>query len=167
MPKARSLSALLVGIVAVLAVSVGVAAARSPGSFTEKRSRIDHVTMVWPAAGYTTSSSAWRTMPGGFFREGTVGAVAITLSTDLRGAPVRFRVLVNGKSLPQGVAHFAPSRGDTSRSYSWVLPKSDGTCQNFQVQWRSPTGKRLKLRHADTVAIYNAPKPAISCPEAP
>jgi hypothetical protein len=167
MLRSRSYIALFMAIPIVLGASVSVAVAGGVGSFNEKRSRVDHATMVWPTAEYATSSVHWRLMPGGFFREATVGAVAVTLSADLRGAPVHFRVLVNGQPLPQGVAHFAPSSGDTSRSYTWVLPKSDGTCQAFQVKWRSPTGKRVELRHATTVATYNAPSPAVPCPEAP
>ena len=70
----------------------------------------------------------------------------------VRGAPVLFRVVVDGvpeAPMRPGSARFVPD-GSESFSYSFVgrtAPFEADDTHRFNVQWRSPTGATVTLQH--------------------
>ncbi|MDQ3916309.1 MAG: hypothetical protein M3323_13445 [Actinomycetota bacterium] len=82
------------------------------------------------------------------------GPVSVTFNGDLTGAAVdvRVRVGTDGRVLGSGPAHFDPSSATTSFSFTFAsnLP----SCAQLEVEWRSPTGDEVELRHGSVVASF-------------
>jgi hypothetical protein len=78
--------------------------------------------------------------------------VSATLSVRVKGAPVAFRMLQDvGPVLLPGPARFVPSG---SESFSFTFVTTAGTFEGndrhlFEVQWRSPSGRPVRLEAAD------------------
>ena len=75
--------------------------------------------------------------------------VTATLSVELSGAPVRFKIVVdNGTTMPPGAVQFIPAGSHDSFSFGFVQsvsPLENNDHHTFQVDWRSPTGKQVTL----------------------
>ena len=73
------------------------------------------------------------------------------VSVTVAGAPVQFRVVVDGvpeAPMKPGAARFVPS-GTESFSYTFVgrtAPFEADDSHSFDVQWRSPSGQPVTLR---------------------
>ncbi|HEV2754619.1 MAG TPA: hypothetical protein VG318_02430 [Actinomycetota bacterium] len=82
------------------------------------------------------------------------GPVAVTFNGDLAGAPaeIRVRVGTNGPVLGSGPAHFDPSSGTTSFSFTFAANLE--SCAQLEVEWRSSTGEEVELSHGSVVAEY-------------
>jgi hypothetical protein len=74
------------------------------------------------------------------------------LSVTVEGGPVRFRVLIDGVGeapMKPGPARFEPD-GVESFSYTFVdrtAPFEADDTHRFNVQWRTPNGVPVTLRH--------------------
>ena len=112
---------------------------------------LDRQAAKWTTTSATTSSTAWRNVPRLSLTRCTVNQVTATVSVNVRGAPVLFRVIVDGvpeAPMRPGSARFVPD-GSESFSYSFVgrtAPFEADDTHRFNVQWRSPTGTTVTLR---------------------
>jgi hypothetical protein len=113
----------------------------------------------WTTTAVSTSSTTWRNVPGlSRLTADTVDEVSATLSVTVRGAPVRFRVIVDTPEGPfrPGSARFVPT-GTESFSFTFVREtiafEADDT-HVFSVQWRSPTGGNVTLVQGVLNLVY-------------
>jgi hypothetical protein len=138
--------ALIVSVVlAAVTVPVAVWAAGA-----RLASAVERQAAKWTTSNASTSSSAWRNVPG--LRRLTICSVrevSAALSVTVRGAPVRFRVVIDTPEAPMrpGAVRFVPD-GTESFSFTFVrrtLPFEADDTHTFSVQWRSPTGLPVTL----------------------
>ena len=147
-------STLVVGLGALI-IAVPIAAAAT-GSFG---GALDRQSAKWTTSDATTSSTAWRNVPGLSIARCTQNQVSATLSATVSGAPVRFRVVtdaVEEAPMRPGGARFVPD-GEESFSYTFVGPtasfEADDT-HRFTVQWRSPSGRAVELENGALNILY-------------
>jgi hypothetical protein len=142
---------------AVLAATVPLAVLAGSGRLS---SGLDVQTASWTTSDVSTSSTRWHDI-GALSRLSicSLGQVSATLSVTLRGAPGRFRVVIDGVTgapMRPGAAQFVPDR-EESFSYTFVkgtAPFEEDDTHVFEVQWRSPTGNRLTLTSGDLNLLY-------------
>jgi hypothetical protein len=123
-------------------------------------SRLDNQAARWTTTSVSTSSTTWRNVPGlTRLPACTLNEVSATLSVTVRGAPVRFRVLIDGvpeAPMKPGPVRFVPN-GEESFSFTFVnrtAPFEDDDSHVFGVQWRSPTGSPVTLLRGDLNILY-------------
>lgn len=156
--RLRMLAAILV--TAVLAPMLVLAATG------ERTYEIDRQAFIWGNERSTTSSKDWRRLTfegnahGGDavlgaqpLMVGSTSPMSATLSVDVTGAPVEFRVVDNGVWRP-GKAEFDGRHGDSSRTFTFVHGPTSSKCRWVHVEWRSPTGQRVVLDRAALVLTY-------------
>jgi hypothetical protein len=136
------------GAAAVVAV-VPLAVLAATGSFN---GRLDGQGARWTTTPVATSSTKWRNVPGLARTLCTLDQVTAMLSVTVEGGPVRFRVIID--SVPE-----APMKPETTRfvpngieSFSYTFVGNTGPFEaddthRFNVQWRSPSGAPVTLRH--------------------
>jgi hypothetical protein len=113
----------------------------------------------WTTTSVSTSSTTWRNVPGLSLTRCTLHQVSAMVSVTVRGAPVRFRVLIDGvpeAPMRPGSARFVP-RGAESFSYTFVgrtAPFEADDTHLFTVQWRSPSGRRVTLLSGDLNLLF-------------
>ena len=139
----------LVGLATATAVAVvPLAVLAATGAFN---GALDQQTARWTTTPVSTSSTAWRNVPGLKITRCTLDQVTAMLNVKVRGAPVLFRVVIDdvpeAPMLPES-ARFVPS-GTESFSHAFVRntgPFEANDNHQFRAQWRSPTGNRVTLR---------------------
>jgi hypothetical protein len=147
-------SLVLAGVGAVLAAAPLVLAAT--GVFG---SALDRQRAKWTTTRVTTSSKAWRNLPGLAITRCTVNQVTAMLSVTVAGGPVRFRVITDGvpeAPMKPSTARFRP-RGTESFSFTFVgrtAPFEADDTHRFNVQWRSPSGAPVTLRQGALNLLY-------------
>lgn len=132
-------------VVALVASLVTLAAIASAG---QGGSGLDEQDWKWRTKKASTSSTAWRRVPG--LRNLAVcvaDGLSATVSAELRGAPVEVRVHRDG--LPTGLlrpgkVRFQPFGGSNTFSFTFVGGAQNGI-QLIDVEWRSPTGNPVTL----------------------
>jgi hypothetical protein len=140
---------LVLGAVTAVAVAVPVALWAASGTFG---GRLDRQSASWTTTNLTTSSREWRNVSGLSRTRCTVDQITAMLSVTVEGGPVRFRVLIDGVGeapMKPGSASFDPD-GVESFSYTFVdrtAPFEADDTHRFNVQWRSPNGVPVTLRH--------------------
>ena len=140
----------------VLLAAVPVAVLAGRGAFGGERER---QSAKWTTTSVSTSSTAWRNVPGLSLTRCTVHQVSAMVSVTVRGAPVRFRVIIDGvpeAPMKPGSARFVPE-GSESFSYTFVgrtAPFEADDTHVFNVQWRSPTGRRVTLQRGDLNLLF-------------
>lgn len=83
------------------------------------------------------------------------GPVSVIVSGDFSGAPVDVRVTESQKRLPPGIAHFDPSVGSSSFSFTFVRERHNkARCRRFDVEWRSSSGQDVTLNHGTVLLRY-------------
>lgn len=148
MRRSFSVRRLLVlgGVVALLvATPVAVLAARGVfGGELERQSA------VWTTTAATTSGTEWRNVPGLALTRCSLHQVTAMVSVTVSGAPVLFRVVIDGvpeAPMKPGSARFVPS-GNESFSFTFVgrvAPFEADDTHKFNVQWRSGSGAPVNL----------------------
>jgi hypothetical protein len=102
----------------------------------------------WTARGVSTSSTAWRNVPGLALTRCTLNQVTLMLSVNVEGAPVRFRVKIDdAATMKPTSARFVP-HGTESFAYTFVGntgPFEANDNHLFNVQWRSPSGAQVTM----------------------
>lgn len=104
----------------------------------------------WTTSNASTSSTNWRNVPRLALTRCTVDQVTVMVSVSVRGAPVLFRVIIDGvpeAPLRPGFARFVPS-GTETFSATFVgntAPFEADDTHRFNVQWRSPSGGTVTL----------------------
>ena len=143
--------------VALLMAAVPVAVLAAGGRLGSK---LDRQAAKWTTTPASTSRTTWTNVPGlSRLTVCTLNEVSATLSVTVRGAPVRFRVLID--SVPEapmkpGSVRFVP-RGEESFSFTFVnrtAPFEDDDTHVFTVQWRSPSGGRVTLLRGDLNLLF-------------
>jgi hypothetical protein len=114
-------------------------------------SKLDRQAARWTTSAASTSSTQWRNVPGlRRLTACTLNEVSATLSVTVGGAPVRFRLIIDGvpeAPMRPGPVRFVPN-GYESFSFTFVArtaPFEDDDSHVFDVQWRSPTGGQVTL----------------------
>jgi hypothetical protein len=87
-----------------------------------------------------------------------------TFSGALSAAPVEIRVIDRGapgnaQVLAPGTASFTPAKHGRSFSFMWesTSPRRDDDCGSaIRMEWRSPTGREVKLHRSHVVIHYQA-----------
>jgi hypothetical protein len=140
---------LVLGCVAAVVAAVPLAVLAATGTFS---GRLDGQSARWTTTAVTTSSKDWRNVPGLTRSLCTLDQVTAMLSVTVEGAPVRFRVIID--DVPEAPMMPASSRfvpnGIESFSFSFVGntgPFEADDTHRFDVQWRSPSGAPVTLRH--------------------
>jgi hypothetical protein len=135
--------AFVAGVPATVLAATGGSGPASSGGFS---SSLDRQASRWTTTTATTSSTRFRSVPGlSGLNVCALSQVTAALSVELSGAPASFQILVDGGPVMRpGVIRFVPAAAHDSFSFDFVL--SVGTFENndhheFDVQWRSPTGK--------------------------
>jgi hypothetical protein len=106
----------------------------------------------WTTNDATTSSTAWRNVPGLSLRRCMRDQVTAMVAVTLRGAPVRFRAVIDGvpeAPMRPGTARFVPTQ---TESFSFVFvantaPFEADDTHHVGIQWQSPTGEPVTMRH--------------------
>jgi hypothetical protein len=144
-PVMRRLLIFLGVLLLVAAVPVVVLAAT--GTFN---GGLERQSAKWTTTSVTTSSTAWRNVPGLGLTRCTRNQVTAMLSVTVSGGPVRFRAIIDGvpeAPMRPGPARFVPS-GSESFSYTFVGntgPFEADDTHAFNIQWQSPTGAPVTL----------------------
>jgi hypothetical protein len=145
---------IIIGILLLLA-AVPTAVIAANGLLS---SAVDRQTARWTTNSVSTSSTAWRNVPGLRVTADTIDEVSASLSVTLVGAPVRFRIVVDTPEAPMkpGSARFVPS-GRESFAFTFVANtftfEGDDT-HTFTVQWRSPGGQQVTLLRGTLNLVY-------------
>jgi hypothetical protein len=133
--------------VAVVLVAVPAAVLAASGVFG---SALDRQAARWTTTSATTSSTNWRNVPRLSLTRCTLNQVTAMVSVTVSGAPVQFRVVIDGvpeAPMRPGAARFVPD-GTESFSYDFVgrtAPFEADDTHSFAVQWRSPSGRAVRL----------------------
>jgi hypothetical protein len=113
--------------------------------------RVNHQRAVVKTKASTTSSTTFVPVRG--MRSTLVcanGQVSATLTATVTGAPVEFRMRIDGGGLlDPPSAHFDPTSGTRTFSSTFVIRAfrfegSDG--HSFDLEWRSPSGAAVTLK---------------------
>ena len=122
---------------------------------------IDRQASRWTTTQAATSSTSWRNVPRMSLTRCTRNQVTAMVNVTVSGAPVLFRVIVDGvpeAPMRPGPARFVPD-GTESFSFSFVgrtAPFEADDTHSFNVQWRSPTGDRVRLRRGVLNLLFQA-----------
>lgn len=148
MPSAFTIrrSLVFLGVVLLLGAAP-IAVLAASGAFG---GALERQSARWSTTNVSTSSPSWRNVPGLSLTRCTLHQVTAMLSATVRGAPVRFRLIIDGvpeAPMRPGTARFAPD-GTESFSFTFVgrtAPFEADDTHVFNVQWRSPSGRRVTL----------------------
>ena len=161
MPRKVGITALAVLLVAVTFTVANAAGSASGGS---GKHRVTTQAYQWRADPLRTTSEVWKPLR---LRGGDQilvvgrGRMTATLSGDFVGAPMRFRLVGNGRVMRPGPTAFTGRPGSSSFSYTFVAqPVPEETCYNVHAEWRSPTGREIVMKRASLVVNYHEQPPA-------
>lgn len=136
-------SLVLVGVLLLLAAAP-IAVLAATGTFN---GALERQSARWTTTVVTTSSTAWRNVPGLSLTRCTRGQVTAMLGVTVSGAPVRFRGVIDGvpeAPMRPGLARFVPN-GTESFAFSFVAntgPFEADDKHRFDIQWQSRPGLR-------------------------
>ena len=146
---------IVIGLLLLLAAVPAAVIAASGGL----SSTVDHQAARWTTTAVSTSSATWHNVPGltGLTVD-TIDEASAALSVTIRGAPARFRVVLDTPEAPMrpGSARFVPS-GRESFAFTFVantVPFEGDDTHSFTVQWRSPSGQKVTLVQGTLNVVY-------------
>ena len=141
-------------LAAIVAVPVAVWAAGTTNTYN---GNVDRQRAKFRRTSIVTSSTAWTDVPGFAVTICAVNEASATLSVNLKGAAVSFRVLRGDGTVWQpGPARFDPS-GFQSFSYTFVTNVGSFGADDhhsLRVQWRSATGGSATMTRGDLNVLY-------------
>jgi hypothetical protein len=153
------------GAVCLLIIG-GVAGAALHGdsfSFSSRNYAIDHQGAASTHSPVTTSSTRFESIgPLSRLAVSNHGPVSLTFTGDLSGGPVVVRA-IGDRPLGSGPARFQPTGSHETFSATFVSRSMKRRCRNFGIEWKSPTGAPVTLRHGDFVLDYNFTRPHQIC----
>jgi hypothetical protein len=120
---------------------------------------LDRQAARWTTTPVATTSTVWRNVPGLSLTRCTLNQVTAMVNVTVRGAPVRFRVIIDSVTeapMMPASARFVPS-GEESFSFSFVGrtgPFEADDTHVFNVQWRSPTGRAVTLARGNLNLLF-------------
>jgi hypothetical protein len=151
----RRLAVFLGVLLLVAAVPLAVMAAT--GTFNGE---LERQSARWTTTDATTSSTAWRNVPGLSLRRCMRHQVTAMVAVTVHGAPVRFRAVIDGvpeAPLMPGEARFVPS-GNESFSFVFVgntAPFEADDTHRVNIQWQSPSGELVTMRRGALNLLFN------------
>jgi hypothetical protein len=166
LPRRNTMRKLPIALAAAGAVAILVPLAVLAAVSGREGGALDRQTAAWRSTSVTTSNAAWRTLGQLSFvptssRSYSICAkngLSVSLAVDLKGAPVVFRVLMDGGPvLKPGPARFVPA--PNTRSFAYTFVGHAGTFEGsdlhgLDVQWRSPTGRPVTLARGAANVLY-------------
>jgi hypothetical protein len=144
------------GLLLVLLISTfGYAFKTVQHDLTAQRERF-----VFTRSDATTSSSNYDSLPG-LNRVAILakGPSTLIFSGDFTGAPVDIRAERNGKRMQPGIAHFDPSSGTSSFTFTFMSGGGKSQCRTYSLGWRSPTGQPVTMNFGGFGVVYDRGKP--------
>jgi hypothetical protein len=154
--RRRWIVAFALAVVAAIVAPLAVWALVNSGAYN---GNVDRQRAKWRSSSLTTSSIGWANVPVLSVNICAINEVSATLSANVTGGRVRFRVVgEQGNVIKPGIAEFAPTGGAVD-SFSYTFVTSVGTFEaddrhTLRVQWRSVSGASVTLRRADLNVLY-------------
>jgi hypothetical protein len=117
----------------------------------------------WSTKDVTTSSTTFQKVPGFADEPEAIFPIAVSVSAEVSGAPVEFRLLNTNigsqtdVSEP-GVSRFVPAGGGPDAfAYQWIEPNQSAAphVTQLRLQWRSPSGHAIHLLSGDMAVQYD------------
>ena len=144
---------LIAGLASVFVAGVPTAVLAASGGLTASgrfSSSLDLQASKWTSTSVSTWSRTFRTIPSlSGLNICALNQVTAALSAQVSGAPAAFEVLIDdGPTMPPGAIQFVPAGPHDSFSFNFVRsvgPFEANDHHVFDVEWRSPTGKRILL----------------------
>lgn len=88
------------------------------------------------------------------------GPISVTFSGMFSRAPVELRFRDGDHLMRPGAVNFKPQRGSNGFSFTFVSPrKGERLCEGPTLEWRSPTGREVRLNKATIVVHYEKFEP--------
>jgi len=147
-------AALITVIVAIpLAVIAGTTRGMTP---------VKCISSQWRSSPVSTSSTAWRKVPGLNADIAQVGPVIINTSALISGAPAQFRVRSVNIGAQHRTSRPGPTRfvsggaGANSFAYQWI-DRGNGAAVHelvIRLQWRSTNGHAVHMLRGDITEAY-------------
>ena len=145
------------GIGAPIIVSGSMASTREKTVAPRRTAEIiSHQAMVSRGGGRTTSERRFFAIPRLHLERANRGVASATLTIEVGGGPVEFKVTEDGSGMAPGPFTFRPTEGrPDSVSFTFASPKPKRVdCREYDVLWRSPSGKPVTLHRASLVVTY-------------
>jgi len=164
----------MVGLLLASTAACGTAATNS-GSHAHPTSHAPstlaepgQMSLQWRLVPNHTSSRKWTyENPGGYADPGlplrvpSSGLLTLTLSANLSGVPVQFRMTDNTSIDSPRVASFDPRTNSGSFGFTFSHVGKPTTCGHTpRLEWRSPSGRPVSLRGGVVVVTYTPQSPA-------
>jgi hypothetical protein len=120
---------------------------------------VDRQSAKWTSSAVSTSSTKFKPIPAlSGINICAAKQVTATLSAEQIGAPAGFQIRIDGgPTMNPGAVRFTPAGSEDSSSFSWVRsvsPFEANDHHGFDVEWRSPTGKKTTLQSATVNLLY-------------
>jgi hypothetical protein len=117
----------------------------------------------WSTNGVTTSSTTFQKVPGFANAPEAIFPIVVSVSAEVSGAPVEFRVLNTNVGSETdvsepGVTRFVPTGGGPDAfAYQWIEPNQSAAphVTQLRLQWRSPSGRAVRLLSGDMAVQYD------------
>ena len=137
----------VIGAAAALVAAAPVAVLAARGTFGGE---LEYQSAAWTTTAVTTSGTEWRNVPGLALTRCSLRQVTAMVSVTVSGAPVLFRVVIDGvpeAPMQPGSARFVPSANEsfTFTFVGRVAPFEADDTHKFNVQWRSGSGAPVTL----------------------
>lgn len=166
MHNIRTVSALTT--LGLLALLFGSAVLFASPAGNQHEGRLTHQTFKWSRLQESTSKQSFRRLRHLGAGVTNQGLTTVTLSGMIRGGPVDVRIISIGPTGEEnGVLKpgFARIRGKGFRSFSHVFGRQEGsgTCRNYVVEWRSPSGRKITFERGSLLVDHRRPTDAV-CP---
>lgn len=138
---------LLFGGLVVAAGPIGGGA--SPG-FSTKSNEAD---FAWTKESQTTTATSFTEVEGLAIGLCGGGGLISTLSAEVEGGPVEFRLRLGDKTLRPGPVRFEPEiTGSSAVSYNFGIRNRGQLVDELTVEWRSTTGAEAAMRNGSLTA---------------
>jgi hypothetical protein len=149
----------LVAVAALGLVVAGAGVVRA--GTTTGRTPVNCMDTTWQKTSVSTSSTAWRNVPGFQADPTAIFPITVDVSATVSGAPVRFRLVgtnVGEQTVVSnpGATRFDPGVGPNAFTYQWV-DQGDSAAAHanlLRLQWRSPSGGDVSLLRGDMAVLY-------------
>jgi hypothetical protein len=147
-----------IAVAVVLIAGAGVAYAAASGDHT----RVNCLDTVWRTNAASTSSTAFTRVPGLTDSPASIFPMAVTVSAQLSGAPVEFRVRTTNvgdqttTARPGRVRSVPDGGGPDAFSFQWIEPDGSAAVHvnDVHLEWRSPSGQPVTMDRGDLSVLY-------------
>lgn len=145
----------LCALAALLAAGGGWAAAGLSGGdpsrgFSTKSNEAD---FAWTKESQTTTATSFTEVEGLAIGLCGGGGLISTLSAEVEGGPVEFRLRLGDKTLRPGPVRFEPEiTGSSAVSYNFGIRNRGQLVDELTVEWRSTTGAEAVMRNGSLTA---------------